>query len=382
MSLRDAKFDDHWRHIYRRRYSTRFANISFENLLCFSNATLNFSAGLSAIVGGNGVGKSTIAAAIAELLEGELPTDSEGGEERRQKTRASHLERLKGSSTQAVVYAEGRELRLSVEENDRGLRRATGDLYSGDFRLLDPSDLATAYTNQIYEDQNFDDLLESVTPLELDAAGLSIAAYIVGKNYLWVRIYEISDYAGFERFPYFQVSAAGVEYGSEAMGRGELSMLLCYWTVRDMQNNSILVLEEPETHVSPRSQDCLMNVMAKFSDENGIWMIITTHSPTVIRRIPQEHLKLIVRENGPSSIPSETTNVQIAKLLGGGVAFRGVMLVEDGGAKAFLLNLLDELAPDLMPQFEVLVADSESGITKHTQDHASDSQLVEDGRRI
>jgi hypothetical protein len=130
-----------------------------------------------------------------------------------------------------------------------------------------------------------------------------------------------------------------------------------------MKKNSILVLEEPETHVSPRSQDSLMNVMAKFSDENGIWIIVTTHSPTVVRRIPQAHIRLVIRENGPSSVAQQTTYVQIARLLGGGVAFRGVMLVEDEAAKSFLLTLLDELAPDLVPQFEVVVAESEGQIT-------------------
>jgi predicted ATPase len=364
MSLREARFDDHWRHVYERQYPTRLIQLSFQNLYCFEDSNLAFTGGISAIVGGNGVGKSTLAAAIAELLEPKPADTSELAGTFAFRDRLGFSDRLKGSRIQGVAHLEGRELHLSITEDGNGSRRSEGDVYESDFRLLDPSSLASECVTQIYEDTNFDDLLESVTPLELNQEELGIASYIVGKNYSSIRLYEIADYANFDRFPYFVASAAGVEYGSEAMGRGELSTLLCYWTLRDMSKNSILLLEEPETHVSPKSQDALMNVVAKFSDENGIWTIITTHSPTVVRRIPQKHIRLVIRENGPSSIARETTYVHIARLLGGGVAFRGVMLVEDEAAKGFLLELLDGSAPELVPQFEVVVAGSDSHITE------------------
>ena len=107
-----------------------------------------------------------------------------------------------------------------------------------------------------------------------------------------------------------------------------------------------------------------MNIVAKFCDETGLWVLITTHSPTVIRRIPQEHLKLIVRGNGPAALLKDATNADIALILGGGVAFRGALLVEDEGAKGFVLGILEEDAPDLLRQFEIVVADSASGITR------------------
>jgi predicted ATPase len=352
MNLRQARFDDHWRRVYGRNYLAKFTRVSTAGLRCLADTTVEFSSGLSAIVGPNGVGKSTLVAAIAELL---ASTST--------KIAGTYRARLIGSEIAGTAVLETGELHLNVRDGETGLRISAGDKFTGEFRWLEPSNLASRCLTQIEGDQNFPDLLESVTPLELDAEELSIASYLVGKKYTKLEIYEIADYGGVDRFPYFRAFAAGVSYGSEDMGRGELALLLTYWTLRDLPKNSILILEEPETHVSPRSQDCLMNVVAKFCDEKGIWVLTTTNSPTIIRRIPQAHLKLIARGNGPAAVVKNATNVDIALILGGGVAFRGALLVEDAGAKGFVLRILEEKASDLLRQLEVIVAGSESKVT-------------------
>ena len=314
MNLRQARFDDHWRHTFLRTYNTRFTDVSIEDLPCLANTKVEFSGGMSAIVGANGVGKSTLVAAIAELLANISPGVAE-----------PYRPRLTGSKIAGTAVVEGAELHLKVQDDGAGLRIVAGDRYGGEFRWLEPSSLASRCLSQIEDDQNFDDLLESVTPLHLDPDELSIASYLVGKKYTEFEIYEIADYGEMDRFPYLRASAAGVSYGSECMGRGELSLMLTYWTLRDLPKNSILILEEPETHVSPRSQDCLMNIVAKFCDEKGIWVLTTTHSPTIIRHIPGKHLKLIARGNGPAAVVKNATNADIAFILGGGVAFRGAL---------------------------------------------------------
>jgi predicted ATPase len=351
MNLRQARFDDHWRHVFARNYPTRFTQISFTNLSCIRDSTIHFAAGITAIIGSNGVGKSTLAAAVSELL-------SNGSE-----VAAGHRNRLAGSTTDGTVFQGDVRKTLSIRDGEGGRRVSIGEAFDGEFRWLDPSGLANACVNQIHIDQNFDDLLEPITPLRLASEELDLVSYVVGRKYTSFEIYEISDYGGLLLFPYFHVSSDGVSYGSEAMGRGELALMLTYWTLRDLPTNSILVVEEPETHVSPRSQDCLMNILAKFSDEMSIWTVIATHSPTIIRRLPAQHVKLISRERVPSAPVDNPTKTQVAAILGGGVAFQGVLLIEDEASKGFLLAILEKLDPDLSRQFDVVPAGSESDIT-------------------
>jgi predicted ATPase len=351
--MRQARIDDHWRRALAREYLVRLTEVSLQGVTCIANTSVKFSGGLNAIVGSNGVGKSTFAAAVAQLLSNAAPLPG-----------ASYRERLGGSKISGTVSTPDGELHLAIEDDGTGGRRFTGDEFKGEMRWLDASLLAGQYVARILADQNFDDVLESVTPRELGPDDLAEASYLVGKAYTSLKVYEISDYDKIDRFPYFVAQSQGVEYGSEAMGRGELALLLTYWTLKDLPKNSILLLEEPETHVSPRSQDCLMNIVAKTCEKSGVWVLMTTHSPTVIRRLPQTQIKLLGRGETHSSVLGGATNVDIATILGGGVAFRGAALMEDEAAMGFLISAVEDLSPDLLRQLEFVVAGSESEITK------------------
>jgi energy-coupling factor transporter ATP-binding protein EcfA2 len=352
MNLRQARIEDNWRRVFRRGYPTRLKHMSFKNLFCLSDATITFSGAINAIVGSNGVGKSTLLAAIVDLLAG----GSGAGD-------SSHRRRLRGSTIEGIVSLSGVDFALKVQDSETGDRIPVGDTFSGEYRWLDPSALAGRCLHQVANDRNFADLLEPLTSLALNEEELAIVNYLVGKSYTDLQIYEIPDYAEFERFPYFLATDGAFSYGSEGMGRGELSLLLAYWTIRDLPPDSILVLEEPETHVSPKSQDCLMKIVAKYCLEKGIWTVIATHSPTVIRRIPVEHVNLLMRGNGPAKVASNVAKVDIALLLGGGIGFAGMFLIEDEAAKDFITAILDEMAPELLKQYEIVVAGAESQIS-------------------
>jgi hypothetical protein len=57
-------------------------------------------------------------------------------------------------------------------------------------------------------------------------------------------------------------------YGSEGMRREELSLPLL--DIAKLPVKSVLILEELGTHVSPRSQDSRMNVVAMFPDSGDV----------------------------------------------------------------------------------------------------------------
>ncbi len=351
--MRDARVKDHWRRASTRTYPTRLDSITFEALSCLADGAVTFSSGITAIVGGNGVGKSTLIAAVAELLSvsNEGPAGGQFG-------------RLTGSKTGGVAFENSVETHLGFGNDASEGRMPLGPTFRGECQWLDPSAFAQHCVKQIRRDSNFDDLLEQVAPIVLTPEEVELASYVVGKEYTACSISEISEYGELDTFPYFEVTSCGATYGSENMGRGELALLLTYWVLRDMSKCSILVIEEPETHVSPRSQDHLMNVIAKFCDEKAIWVITATHSPTIVRRLPRENIRLLVRGAGTAEMVSAPSWVQVATILSGGVAFKGIFFVEDVGAKSFLLCLLEELAPDLLPQFEVIPAGSDSAITR------------------
>jgi predicted ATPase len=347
MNLRNARIDDHWRRTFTRQYPTRFESIKFSGLSTIADGVVHFAPGITAIVGGNGVGKSTLIAAVAELLSNGVDSSVTEG-----------FGRVGSSTTSGVAFQAGGQLTLAMRTDGAGIRSSAASRFTGEYRWLDPAIFGRHCLLHISGDANFEDLLESVTPIQLAPEELELISYLVGKDYASCSIYEIPEYGELDRFPYFRVRSGGEGYSSEGMGRGELALLLTYWVLRDLPKCSILILEEPETHVSPLSQDRMMNLVAKFCDENAIWVIATTHSPSVIRRLPVANIRMLARAAGTARMMATTSLVQVATILSGGVAFKGMLLVEDAGAKQFVLSMLEDLAPDLLPQFEVVLAGS------------------------
>lgn len=106
-----------------------------------------------------------------------------------------------------------------------------------------------------------------------------------------------------------------------------------------------------------------MNVIAKLCDEMGVSVIITTNSPSVIRRIPSENVILLVRDRGPSEVVRPPTTAQLATILGGGAAFRGAVLVEDQAAKDFVSAIFEEIMAEVLSRFEFTATGSREQIS-------------------
>jgi hypothetical protein len=114
---------------------------------------------------------------------------------------------------------------------------------------------------------NLDELLEAYSPAQLAESEVDKLSYLVGREYETVEIFEIGDETEGFAFPYMVVTAAGTKYGSEDMGLGELALHLTNWHLSRVPENSILLLEEPETHISPRSQHTLLNILAEYATD-------------------------------------------------------------------------------------------------------------------
>lgn len=323
----------------------RYVRLQYSGLRSLHDDSISFSNGITAIVGGNGVGKSTLAHAAVDVLAG-----IDGV-----RALSDRSVRLSGGEFRAIVStkSESAELRLAVQSE--GAREHEGQAI-GEVVWLDPADMAAVCQRQILGDPAFAELLESFGSRQLTQPELASASYVVGKDYTACEVWEVSDYGGLEVLPYFRVASNGVSYGSEEMGSGELSLLICLWLLNGTRKNSVVVLEEPETHVSSRSQAALMNLVAWACHTRGLWVVLTTHSPVVLRRLPLEHVRLLVADGGKSRLVPNPTWHQIGAILGGGVAYRGLLLVEDECARHFVHAILDRMQPDLRHQLTVAVA--------------------------
>ncbi|WP_168792412.1 ATP-dependent nuclease [Paraburkholderia aromaticivorans] len=307
--------------------------------------------GICAIVGGNGVGKSALLAAISELLaDPEMPLG------------VGHQARLRNSELQGTVTDQVGRKDIIVREDADGVRTLGEGKFEAEFYWLEPSYLVNLTHKQVNEDANFSDLLEPLSPSTLDADELETLWYLLGKKIDSCSIYEITEYGDLDPFPYFIAEAGGHSYGSESMGYGELSLLFVLWKLRTIEKNSVLVLEEPEAHVSPRSQRALMDILARACDEKGLSIILTTHSPAIIANLPNRNIVLISKSANGTSASIGPSKVQVNDLLGATTLKRALVLVEDRAAHQFALALLGETNLDVLSHVEVVEAGSAAKI--------------------
>ncbi|VBE75248.1 bacteriophage protein [Burkholderia pseudomallei] len=352
MNMRRARFDDNWRRTWRREYPVRLESVKFKQLLCIADGELTIPTGICAIVGGNGVGKSALLAAIAELLaDPDLPLG------------VGHKARLRSSQLEGTAVDHTGRKNLTVHESAEGVR-SFGELrFESEFYWLEPSYLVNLTHKQVNEDANFSELLEPLSPYNLNADELETIWYLLGKKVDSCLIYEVTEYGGLDPFPYFIAEAGGRRYGSESMGYGELSLLFVMWKLRTIERDSVLVLEEPEAHVSPRSQRALMDILARSCDEKGLSIILTTHSPTIIANLPQNRIVLISKgQSGQTSATVGPSKISVKELLGESALKRALILMEDRAAVQFGVSLLEQTSVDILSQVEILEAGSAAKI--------------------
>lgn len=82
---------------------------------------------------------------------------------------------------------------------------------------------------------------------------------------------------------------------------GECNLLISFCDIlAQIRYDTLLLWDEPETHLHPRAVTLLMNALYELLDSFKSYAIITTHSPLIIREILAENVYIIKRDgNNP-----------------------------------------------------------------------------------
>lgn len=350
--MRTARVDDHWRHLYEKKSGYRIDHVNFKSLNGLGTGEIAFSGGITALCGGNGVGKTTLLTAISSVL---LSLESI-------KTKPTILKM--GNADISGHIANGPEQfwrTVSVVEDKIFAEPEEGKV---ECSWIDTSTQAPKLVNVFNDMPNINEMLESEEPKVSTGEELKSLSYIIGKQYSRCLSYEIElDTHGI--VPYFQVESEGLCYSSETMGLGELAVLLILWSFNRASKNSIVLVEEPETYLSPRSQELLLNVLAKTAFDKRLWVIITTHSPRVLKNIPNEHIRLLTPVKKTVDVITPTMDSEYLIYLGIRIHKTGVLFVEDRAAREYAKCWLGRYIPSLLQEFEIVDVGSREKIIEY-----------------
>jgi energy-coupling factor transporter ATP-binding protein EcfA2 len=357
--MRRAKTNDVWRELYKRRdFPVRSVRFAYADITALGSNSLELAGPMCLICGENGVGKTTLLRvlhrALVEGLPGwddlqrEFPPTAKSGAVTRLAVTILDAEGIAASHLGAANFA---EYRNSVEP-------------PAEVVFLDTATTVPAILRLLRSDQNLGDLIEGVSPRALDGDDLNSVRQMVGRDYEKVEIFEISDYQEFERLPYFRVAAGGTSYSSESMGTGELALLLLFWVIQASPHRSVLLLEEPESFIAPRSQRIFIDWLATQILLKQCFVVLSTHSGIIAERFPPEAISLCTRAGASTVIQHRPPTHVLVERLGILSHRRCLVLVEDAAAQALAGALLRTLEPRLHIECDIVVAGSNGAITK------------------
>lgn len=104
----------------------------------------------------------------------------------------------------------------------------------------------------------------------------------------------------------------------------------------------VLLVDEPDSHLHPATQERLVRVLAAAAKEFGTQVILTTHSPSVVRALPPE-AKVVWMKDGKVQDDGDTSGRQ---LMGWGLLDKRILLLTED-SKTHLLRALLSQWPDL-----------------------------------
>ena len=140
----------------------------------------------------------------------------------------------------------------------------------------------------------------------------------------------------------------GISFNKRGSGIKRLMLLSFFLAEAERKNiskNIIYAIEEPETSQHPDFQIMLMNALKDLSDSGNRQILLTTHTPEIVKMINKEDLIFIQKDHEKHMISVETNDdIEISKVadtLGilPFVSYKGVIFVEGKTDIRFLKNL-------------------------------------------
>ncbi|WP_134734200.1 ATP-dependent nuclease [Amycolatopsis nivea] len=349
MALRQVARERILAQLSKRNYTSQLTRAELRDL-DKEEHVLTFGPGITVLCGGNGAGKSRTLGALARCL-------GDGDEEDRQR----HIPELPHwlSSISVTGSTAGAEWTVDYDRSKR-LRSGEGP---SSVVYIDPSAETEGLIRLFSGDDNREDLKEGVDPAPLLAEDVRRVGHILRRSYAAIEVYEVTAFSEDDNpTPYFVVEAHSQTYDLLGMGRGELVVTYLLWRLRNLEPGTVVLLEEPESHLASFSQRALTDALAAFAVEQDLTMVVSSHSPGIINPLPDGNVTLL--KGPPEQGFRHDLGIQaISDFLGIRASSCAVVIVEDAAAQQVLRAVIEAAAPDLSGAVTIRYARSgESGV--------------------
>jgi predicted ATPase len=173
---------------------------------------------------------------------------------------------------------------------------------------------------------------------EIDAKVIQKMARIIGHKYDDVTFQGVSHKG--KESEVGIASRLGYSYSENNMGFGEGRVLYTVDKLETSPEQSLFILEEPETSLHESAQHEFAKYLLDVCNRRHHQIILSTHSSVIINALPPEARKLILRDETGVDIRNKISSNQVRAILSSGHVRQLDICVEDIFAKVLLTEVI------------------------------------------
>lgn len=319
--------------------------IEIDAIRGWTGQRLSFDFPIIALVGENGVGKSTLLQAAASVYAPQ--SDAEKERFASDFFPATPWDQVSGAQIRYAVR-EGQSSTESAVRKPTDRWRGNPTRKQRSVVYIDLSRIQPVPARVGYSRMANPGIME-IGSTAFDDDRLRRLGAILGRSYDLAKM-ATTDIDEHRRMPVLVQS--GIPYSGFHQGAGETT--IAELLEADLPKYSLVLIDEAESSLHPRAQRRLIRDLADKCRVNELQVLLTTHSPYVLEELPPEARVCIVQSGGQRQVVVGVSSAFAMSKMDDVAHSECDVYVEDDRARSMVLEILTAANPDVVGRVQVV----------------------------
>ncbi|MFM9487886.1 ATP-dependent nuclease [Pseudomonas monachiensis] len=139
------------------------------------------------------------------------------------------------------------------------------------------------------------DKIEDKLNRELNPEEIDCVSYVLGRSYEKIELIGHTFFKNVGKT--VRLTHSDIRYSEAFAGSGEFAAVMLVVGILDAKPKSLILLDEPEVSLHPGAQERLMHFLETQVTEKKHQVVLSTHSPAIIRNLPSSAIKTLTLDS-------------------------------------------------------------------------------------